>query len=182
MSELGQCPAGCAEARLDLVPADAFDRLAAGLARTREATDAFRAIAQPLATLRPAGEEIEAAYRAIQTQARTALRRHPDDSDDEPDWIRPADPTTSWWCPKCGGLDAPQPCIGVCIKRPAEWVRYEHYDQARDVALDELECERRLRRLARRVAFVTPRAGQWERGWEVAQAEAQGTIGSPPAG
>ena len=64
----------------------------------------------------------------------------------------------------------------MCIKRPAEWVRNDVYEQERNVARRELECERRLRRLVRRVAFVTPRGDQWERGWEVAQAEARDAI------
>lgn len=46
------------------------------------------------------------------------------------------------------------------------------YERERKQAVDGLEIERRLRRLVRHVAFVTPRAGQWERGWRVARAEA----------
>ena len=49
---------------------------------------------------------------------------------------------------------------------------HDVYERERKQAVDGLEIERRLRRLVRHVAFVTPRAGQWERGWRVAQAEA----------
>ena len=132
---------------------------------------AFGAIALRLAADDPTAAEVERAYRSLQAQARTAMRAHPEGGDD---WTRPAEPTTTWWCPECGGLDAPQPCIGVCIKRPAEWVNHDVYERERGQALRLLELERRLRPLVRRVAFVTPRAGQWERGWRVAQAEAVG--------
>ena len=171
MSELGGCLSTCTEVRLDLVPAEGFDRLAEELSRTRGASQAFCAIARRLAADDPTAADVERAYRALQAQARTALRAHPEGGDD---WTRPAEPTTTWWCPECGGLDAPQPCIGVCIKRPAEWVNHDVYERERGQALRLLELERRLRPLVRRVAFVTPRAGQWERGWRVAQAEAVG--------
>jgi hypothetical protein len=39
--------------------------------------------------------------------------------------------------------------------------------------LAERDTERRLRALVRRVASVTPRAGQWERGWRALEAHAQ---------
>lgn len=172
MSELGGCLAGCAELKLDLVPADEFDRLASERARMRGALQAFGAIADQLAAGDSAAGDVERAYRSVQAEARAALRDHPESGDDDASWTRPVEPTASWWCPECDGLDAPQPCIGVCIKRPAEWVNHDVYERERKQALDGLEIERRLRRLVRHVAFVTPRAGQWERGWRVARAEA----------
>jgi hypothetical protein len=26
-----------------------------------------------------------------------------------------AEVAVTWWCPECGGLDAPQPCLGSCL-------------------------------------------------------------------
>lgn len=181
LTEPGTCASGCTEARLDLVPAEDFDRIKAELVRSHGAVAAFRAVAERLATSHPAPQDVERVYGCIQQQARAALRVHPDPGDAEAKWLEREAPTTAWWCSGCGGLDAPQPCQGVCIRRPAEWVNYEVYEHERERALRELDAERRLRQLAREVAFVTPRAGQWWRGWRTAQrwARAARTADSP---
>jgi len=68
-----------------------------------------------------------------------------------------------WHCPDCGGIDAPQPCIGVCIWRPAEWIDAACYEQERSRAAAVRQAEQSLAGLLGRLAFTTPRAGQWER-------------------
>ena len=73
--------------------------------------------------------------------------------------------STTWWCPRCGGVDAPQPCLGICVWRPFEWVAAEDYEQARSQLGDALDEERGLRELLRRAATITPRPGWWEHGW-----------------
>jgi hypothetical protein len=69
--------------------------------------------------------------------------------------------------PAFGGIDAPQPCLGIWVWRPVEWVAAERYVEAREKAQAALAEERRLRTLLRRAAAVTPRPRQWERGWAV---------------
>jgi hypothetical protein len=49
-------------------------------------------------------------------------------------------------------------------------------EQQRDRALRERELERRLRVLQRRVAWITPQAGQWERGWQKLRTDARDTL------
>jgi hypothetical protein len=89
-----------------------------------------------------------------------------DDSDE------PAGHVTAWWCAKCGGIDAPQPCLGICVWRPAEWVNRSVYESERSGAA----TERALIRLLRRVAFVTPRDGQWERNWLIVHSQARDAL------
>lgn len=122
-------------------------------------------------------EALETAYRSIQSEARAALREHPDTGGAEADGLEVVAPTTTWCCPECGSLDAPQPCLGLCIKRPAEWVNHELYERERARALHERDVERRLRRLMRHIAFVTPRSGHWEQGWRALQAGAAANAG-----
>jgi hypothetical protein len=52
-------------------------------------------------------------------------------------------------------------------------VNATRYLEQRVGALVERDTERRLRGLVRRVASVTPRAGQWERGWRALEAQTQ---------
>ena len=85
----------------------------------------------------------------------------------------PAESATTSWCAACGGIDAPQPCLGIRIWRPVDWVNRAVYEQQRERVLAEREMELRLSRLPRRLASVTPRHGRWERGWRVLRAEAQ---------
>lgn len=73
---------------------------------------------------------------------------------------------TAWRCIGCGRLDGPQPCIGVCQDRKVELVEAAVADalQVRVAALESL---------VRQLAQVTPRAGEWERGYRALQAQAR---------
>ena len=110
-----------------------------------------------------------AAYRASQRAALAVLSRHEshDDSDE------PAEHVTTWWCAECGGIDAPQPCLGICVWRPANWVNRTAYEAARSRAAGERDVERAMVGVLRRVACVTPREGHWERNWRALHADAR---------
>jgi hypothetical protein len=54
-----------------------------------------------------------------------------------------------------------------------EWVNGARYLEQRSGVLAERDTERRLRGLLRRVASVTPRGGELERGWRALEAQAQ---------
>ncbi len=178
MSRLGACDVGCSEHKLELVRAAAYDSVAALSSDARGRTDAFRHVAEQLASQQPVGGEWEAAYRSLQQGARAALRAHPD-RDGLTDWEEPVEVAITWWCAECGGIDAPQPCLGICVWRPVEWVRRSRYEQLREQTMSELEREQRLRHLMHRVAWITPRRGHWERGWRQLQAEARELLGAP---
>ena len=169
MSRPGACELGCGEERkLELVDAHVCDELEEAAAAARARCIALRAVTRRLAEDEPA--DWEAAYHSVQAEARVALREHPAPQA-APD--EPAHVATTWWCPRCGGIDAPQPCIGVCVWRPVEWVRAERYAAARTRADTARESERRLRSVLRTVATVTPRAGQWEQSWRALEGQAR---------
>jgi hypothetical protein len=142
------------------------------LAEARERAGAFAAIVRSFAATDPDRAGTEAAYRSFQQAARDVLRRYPDRSRDGDD-DEPSQRVKTWWCPDCGGIDAPQPCLGVCIRRPIEWVPAARYEQETAIALAERERERILRALLRDLAFVTPREGQWQRNWSALAARAR---------
>ena len=169
MSRPGACELGCGEERkLELVDAHVCDELEEAAAAARVRCIALQAVTRRLAEDEPA--DWEAAYHSVQAEARVALREHPAPQA-APD--EPAHVATTWWCPRCGGIDAPQPCIGVCVWRPVEWVRAERYAAARTRADAARESERRLRSVLRTVATVTPRAGQGGQSWRALEGQAR---------
>jgi hypothetical protein len=176
IGQFGTCDRGCAEQKLDLVLAVRCDELTAASSSARVHAEAFRVVAERLASRRPSADELEAAYRAAQNAARIILRRYPEVDVLDLRSDEPIAPATTWWCARCGGIDAPQPCIGICIWRSVEWVKAARYEQERAAALSEIGSERRLRRFLSSLASVTPRDGHWECGWGVQAARARETL------
>ena len=174
------CPGPCAGRRVELVNAGDYDRLAAAAAESQARVRGLRAVAGELAGAEPADGEREAAYRALQQSARSALRRFSPPPGRPDDLFPPGPAVVVWRCPDCGGLDAPQPCIGVCIRRPAQWIDAARYEAERARARADRKAERSLAGLLRVLAFTTPRPGQWERHWRALQARARQALS--PAG
>lgn len=172
MEEFGTCDTGCSEQKLELVRAAAYDSLTTATDNSRARAVTFGELVATLARQHPSVGEFEVAYRSAQQSAREHLRRHPDLDAPNIDWEEPSEAATTWWCPKCGGIDAPQPCLGICIWRPIEWVNRNLYEQERERALSKRKREHRLRQLLRHVAWVTPHPDQWERSWRLVHAEA----------
>lgn len=74
-----------------------------------------------------------------------------------------------WQCIGCGRIDHPRPCVGICQDRQAEYVLAAHYDalEARNAALEAL---------LRRIAFTTPRPGDFEAAWRALQDAARAAL------
>jgi hypothetical protein len=83
--------------------------------------------------------------------------------------MKPVERTTAWQCIGCGRIESPQPCIGVCRDRAAEFVDAADYDRlaAHAAALEAL---------VRQLAATTPRKGEWERSYRVLQERARATL------
>jgi len=93
--------------------------------------------------------------------------------------LEPAGTVTGWWCDRCGNVDMPQPCIGVCVWKPADWVNAELYGR-------RLAAARALLGLVTRIATVRPRPGQEERNRDALRAQARAALAAlepapPPA-
>ena len=170
MERWGTCDTACSEHRLELVSAADFDALGVDRSAVRARAGACRPIAEALAGTEPGPDGWQGGVSGVAARrARGAWSRH----DPRHDSDEPAEHVTTWWCAECGGIDAPQPCLGICIWRPSYWVNRTRYDAARSRAAGERDVERGLVRLLRRVAFVTPREGHWERNWRALHADAR---------
>jgi hypothetical protein len=179
MSRFGTCDQGCSEKRLELVRATDYDMLSALASDARVRADAYRSVADDLVSGRPGPQGYEAAYRRLQKSARSAVRRFTPIAERDPDRAaqdEDAERATAWWCARCGGIDAPRPCLGICVWRRIDWVNANVYDQQRGLSLATRETELCLHRLVRCVASITPRAGHWQRGWTVLQIEARSAL------
>ena len=67
-----------------------------------------------------------------------------------------------WQCIGCGRIDHPQPCVGICPDRKAEYVSAADYEKVASVLL--------------RIAFTTPRAGEFESAWLALQRAARAAL------
>jgi len=167
------CPGDCSERRLELVHGGDYDRLTQAAAACRARIQGLRPVVAELARTEPEQGGWKAAYEALQQSARAALRRFKPAPTSRDDPLSPADTVVVWRCRNCGGLDAPQPCIDVCIWRPAVWVDAACHESARSAAAADREVERSLAGLLGRLAFATPRAGHWEQGLRALQLQAR---------
>ena len=85
----------------------------------------------------------------------------------------PAERFTAWQCIGCGKIEAPQECIGVCKDRKVQFVYAENYDElARQLDAGGGNNKEILEVLTR-LAWTTPRNGEWERGYRALQAQAR---------
>jgi len=176
------CPGDCSERRVELVRNADYDQLTRAAAACRARILGLRPVVAELMRAEPGPGGWKTAYEVLQQAARSALRRFKPAAADRDDPLSPADTVIVWRCRDCGGLDAPQPCLGVCIWRPAAWVDVTRYESARSRAVADREAERSLAGLLGRLAFATPRAGQWERSLRALQVQARHALDSLPAG
>lgn len=103
-----------------------------------------------------AADEDDAAWTALQARARAALRAAGQPAER-------GEAITAWSCDACGRIEAPQPCIGVCVRPETSMVPAA----AHEAVLEQDAALRRdlkpLAALARQLAWATPTAGQRER-------------------
>jgi hypothetical protein len=90
------------------------------------------------------------------------------------------DVVTGWRCESCGRVEAPRPCIGVCTREPVEMVDATAYRAVWQALGQARERAESLAGLARRVAWTTPRSGQWERTYRAWQAGARALVARHP--
>ena len=169
-----RCDGNCSEHKLVLVNAVDYDEMlgVASAARVRAArlASAVRVFAD---SHTQRGDPQETLLR-LRDGARRALR---DVGRDEPrtDWDSPV-AVIGWWCARCGNVDMPQPCIGVCVWRPADWVRLALYERQLRLAEPHLRAGQSLRRFLVRAGAVTPRVGEWQRNLDAFRVQARAAL------
>jgi hypothetical protein len=166
-----RCDGDCSEHKLVLVSAVDHDELlhAADAARVHAAR--LASAVRPFADADGRPGDPGQVLLALRDGARRALR---DGGRVEPrtDWASPAT-VIGWWCAQCGNVDMPQPCIGVCVWRPADWVSLALYERRLGLAEPDLRAERSLSGFLARAAAVTPRAGEGQRNLDAFSAQAR---------
>jgi hypothetical protein len=171
MARPATCESGCAERELVLVRAAAHDSLAGVAAAAEQTIELLGTVCEQLRGVEPAGDPT-GAYQRLQASARGAL--HAETRVPRPGLKieEPAEPAATWWCSDCGGLEAPQPCLGICVWRPVDWVERELYERERQRVLTREQLADRMRGLTRRLAYATPRPGGWQASLYALRAEA----------
>lgn len=79
----------------------------------------------------------------------------------------------AWQCIGCGRIEAPQPCLGICQDRKVELVYAFEHEETLARLTETLMQRDKLAALLRRLAFVTPRNGDWESTFRKLQDEAR---------
>jgi hypothetical protein len=166
MGRQERCEGACSEHKLVLVSAEDHDALLATAHAAHERAGRMAEIARAFVD---AGDAREALV-GTRERARQALRDLP--AVEGPGaWDSPAT-VTGWWCAECGNVDLPQPCIGVCVWLPSEWVSLALYERELPQAAAAFTSADRLAALLRRLATVTPRPDQVQRNYEALRAQA----------
>jgi hypothetical protein len=170
MGRQERCDGDCSEHKLVLVNAFDYAELlgAASAARVRAAR--LASAVRVFADSHTQRDDPQETLLRLRDGARRALR---DAGRDEPrtDWDSPVT-VIGWWCARCGNVDMPQPCIGVCVWRPADWVNVALYQHQLRLAEPGLRAARSLGAFLARVAAVTPCAGEWQRNLDAFRAQA----------
>jgi hypothetical protein len=141
--------------------------------------EALTAQVRALASMEPQ-DDPERAYRALQADARLILRTLEAAEPGHSGGASAVDRLTVWSCAACGRIEAPQPCIGVCVWPKEEVVRADRHDEVEAQGEVARRQVRELSALVRRLAWVTPREGQWVATCRAMQDEARGLLERPP--
>jgi hypothetical protein len=167
MGRQERCEGSCSEHKLVLVSAADYEALLDAADDAREHAGRLASVVSMLAA-GPRPGDVRATLLELQERGRHALR---DGEDPGNEWS--ADTVTGWWCAQCGNVDMPQPCIGVCVWRPSDWVNVELYERQFGLAKPHLRAAHTLHRFLACFVAISPRAGQWPRNWDALQAQAR---------
>ncbi len=174
------CPQGCDEQAVDLVFGDAQD---AALAELEDVLRDVRTLGEMVLRSVSVGspDGWEQAHRALQAQARSALRTFNSDPARQVDAAEEAIRLTAGYCSVCGWIEAPQPCLGVCIFQAVEMVPAAEYDELRRKCEHARRQQKELTAVIGQLAWVTPRAGEWERTHRALESRARKALASEEA-
>jgi len=159
-SHSAECAEGCSDLPLDLVDVDDLVAIATRVEALEERVAALREVIRVLAS------DGLVDWPAVQARARAAVRM-----------AVPPEPEVgviqAWGCPRCGRIDAPQPCLGICVRRPGLVADVAEYREFAAVAARSATQERPLSTLAHLVAGVRARPGHEEQTVETLRSRAR---------
>ncbi|HEX5813027.1 MAG TPA: hypothetical protein VFY38_13030 [Pseudonocardia sp.] len=142
-----QCADGCPDLPLDLVD---IDDLVAIATRAEALEDRIAALRETVCAL-AADDPMD--WTAVQERARAAVLIAVPEAPE-------VDVIEGWGCPRCGRVDAPQPCLGICVRRPGLVADVAEYRDYAGHAQRMAETDRALMAFAHVVGGVHPRPGR----------------------
>lgn len=87
----------------------------------------------------------------------------------------------AWGCPRCGRIDAPQPCLGVCVRHPGVVADVSEYRRLAEITAQLVADDHAFTTLARLLATVTPRPGHEQSTLTAVRSRAQELLSQPRA-
>jgi hypothetical protein len=168
-SRWAACPDGCDDVALDLVDVTEVERAAAAVEGLHARIAALRPVVEALA-----GDEDED-WAALREHARAALHVT------APPVPHDAEIVAAWGCPRCGRVDAPQPCLGVCVRRPVLMTGAARLRELLTAAADAEAVGVGLSRVVALAARVSPRAGHQDATRAAMRERARAALRGPSA-
>lgn len=159
MGRLRDCTGQCAFREVSVVEGAAYADLYEASETAQALLEGAGPVIAALAEIGEDGAALEARYDALQAQARTVLRERGPAHAVEPTDDRPL----VWLCDTCGMVEAPQECLGVCVRPVRDFVAAEDYDALARAATARVAQAGRARALLSGLARTRPREGQWAR-------------------
>jgi hypothetical protein len=183
MGNAEQCTGACAYQKLYVVSAEEHAELLENFATIKRQAQCLEAVVRDIAALAEERIHPESAYRDLQTSARTLFRSLDHEAISSQIMRVPDDERAIVWsCTTCGQVEAPQPCLGICIRRNGDFLRASDHDElAARVEVTRVRA-RELAALVRQFVWVAPHAGQWDAARRAFQEKAiKLLIPAPPA-
>lgn len=165
MGRDARCETDCSEHRLRLVGAADFDALCEAGELARSDLSVLGPLLESLSRPPPPDSECDRVYGELRDAARRLL---PALSARGGDRESPS-PVVGWWCAECGNVDAPQPCLGVCVWRRMDWVNADLYDEELICSALELDAARVAREVLGLLLSVQPKPGGCAEAWRAMQ-------------
>jgi hypothetical protein len=183
MGNAEQCTGACAYQKLYVVSAEEHAELLENFAAIKRQEQCLEAVVQDIAALTEERSHPESAYRDLQTSARTLFRSLDHEALSSQNLSVPDDERAIVWsCATCGQVEAPQPCLGICIRRNGDFLRASDHDELAARAEVAQVRARELAALVRQFVWVAPHAGQWDAARRAFQEKAiKLLIPAPPA-
>jgi hypothetical protein len=171
MGRAAACAEECSEHRLPLVAAGELDQLREAARRAEADLRRLRPVLEALLREEPPEPECPGAFSRLRRAALDVLpsldpRGIPSGEDATPRTV------IGWWCAECGNVDAPQPCLGVCIWRPVDFVNADVCRADQERCLETLRSARAARATVAKVAALTPKRGRCTETWRSLKGEA----------
>lgn len=162
MGSVEQCTGSCAYQKLDVIGAEDHTELLDDFATIKTQAQSLEAVVRQIAALGEEHRDYERAYRDLRKSARTLVRSLDHGAISAQNRIAPEDErATVWLCTTCGQVEAPQPCLGICIRRNGDFVRASDHDELAAGVEFAQKGAREMAALVHQFAWVTPHAGEW---------------------